>query len=143
MTASTGPSQGRLAAQLPAFAVVGLIGYFVDAGVTYLGAKYFGLSPEVARPPGFIIATIVNFLLNRAFTFRGSRARLLRAFVRYCGVASVGLAVNYLVYSLCVLLAPRFGIPVMPAMLPVFIAAGVGVSMVVTFIGFRSFAFRP
>jgi putative flippase GtrA len=136
------PARGRLAAQLPAFAVVGFVGFIVDAGVTYLGARYLGLSPVVARPPGAIIATIVNFFLNRAITFRHSKAPLLGAFFRYCGVASLGLVVNYAVYSACVLLAPRVGLPVTPAMLPIYVVAGVSVSMVVTFLGFRSFAFR-
>ncbi len=136
------PRRGRIVEQVPAFAVVGLIGYFVDAGVTYAGARYFGLSPELARPPGFIVATIVNFLLNRAITFRHSRAPFLRAFVRYWVIASAGLAVNYAVYSVCVQLAPRFGIGVTPAILPLFIAVGTGVAMIVTFLGFRFFAFR-
>ena len=57
-------------------------------------------------------------------------------------VASAGLAVNYAVYSACVLLAPRFGFDVTPAILPLFVAAGVGAAMVLTFVGFRSFAFR-
>ena len=136
------PARGRLAHQIPAFAVIGVIGYFVDAGITFVCAKYLGLPPEVARPPGFIIATIVNFLLNRTVTFRHSPAPLLRAFFRYCGVASAGLAVNYAVYSACVILAPRLGIPVTPAILPLFIAIGSGVAMILTFVGFRSFAFR-
>jgi putative flippase GtrA len=136
------PQPDRLIAQIPAFAVIGTVGFFVDAGVTYAGAQYLGLSPELARPPGFVIATIVNFLLNRAVTFRHSRAPLVRAFLRYCAVASLGLAVNYAVYSACVQLSPRFGIPVTPAILPVFVAVGVGVSMVLTFLGFRVFAFR-
>ena len=100
------------------------------------------MPPELACPPGFIIATIVNFVLNRRITFRHSRAPVLRAFFRYCGVASAGLAVNYAVYSVCVILAPRLGIAVTPVMLPLFVAAGTGVAMVLTFIGFRSFAFR-
>ena len=103
------PREGRIAAQIPSFAVIGLVGYVVDAAITYAGAKYLGLSPELARPPGFVVATVVNFLLNRAITFRHSQAPLVRAFVRYCAVASAGLAVNYAVYSACVLLAPRFG----------------------------------
>src|ERR1700689_416168 len=90
-----GPSQGRIAEQIPAFAAIGVIGYFVDATITYVCAKYLGLSPELARPPGFLVATIVNFALNRSITFRHSRAPHFRAFVRYCGVAAVGLAVNY------------------------------------------------
>ena len=136
-------AHGRIAEQVPAFAAIGLLGYFVDAGITFVAAKYGGLSPELARPPGFLIATIVNFALNRAITFRHSRAPLVRAFLRYCGVASVGLAVNYAVYSACVLLAPRVGIAVTPAILPLFVAAGSGAAMVLTFIGFRFFAFRP
>ncbi|MGB7975581.1 MAG: GtrA family protein [Roseiarcus sp.] len=138
-----GSAQGRIAAQIPAFAAIGFFGYLVDAGITYGCAKYLGLSPELARPPGFIIATIVNFTLNRSITFHHSRAPLFRAFLRYCGVASLGLAVNYAVYSACVLLAPRAGFAVTPAILPLFVAAGSGAAMVLTFLGFRFFAFRP
>jgi putative flippase GtrA len=139
---SAAPAHGRIAAQVPAFAAIGVIGYLVDAGITFVGAKYIGLPPELARVPGFVIATIVNFALNRAITFRHSRAPFFRAFIRYWGVASVGLAVNYAVYSACVLFAPRLGIAVTPAILPLFVAAGTGVAMVFTFIGFRHFAFR-
>ena len=67
----------------------------------------------------------------------------MRAFLRYWLVASAGLAVNFAVYSACVFLAPRFGVAVKPGILPLFVAAGVAVSMIVTFAGFRVFAFRP
>ena len=140
---SVGPAPGRIAAQVPAFAAIGLLGYFVDATITYVCAKYLGLSPELARPPGFLVATVVNFALNRSIPFRHSHAPLFRAFIRYCGVAAVGLAVNYSVYSVCVVLAPRVGIVVTPAILPLFVAAGSGAAMVLTFVGFRFFAFRP
>ena len=125
------------------FAVIGVFGYFVDAGITYFCAKYLGMSPVLARPPGFIVATIVNFGFNRAITFRHSQAPLAQAFVRYCLVASAGLAVNYAVYSACVLLAPHVGVAVTPAILPLFVAAGSGAAMILTFVGFRLFAFRP
>ena len=138
-----GSAHGRIVVQIPAFAAIGFFGYLVDATITYVCARYLGLSPELARPPGFIIATLVNFTLNRSITFRHSRAPLFRAFLRYCGVASVGLVVNYSVYSACVLLAPRAGVAVTPAILPLFVAAGSGAAMVLTFVGFRFFAFRP
>jgi putative flippase GtrA len=137
-----GPTSGRIAKQVPTFAAIGFLGYLIDATITYVCARYLGMSPEFARPPGFIIATIVNFTLNRSITFRHARAPLFRAFLRYCGVASVGLAVNYAVYSVCVALAPRIGIGVTPAILPLFVAAGSGAAMVLTFVGFRFFAFR-
>jgi putative flippase GtrA len=136
-------AHGRIAQQVPTFAAIGVMGFFVDATITFVCAKYLALSPELARPPGFIVATIFNFALNRSITFRHSRAHIFRAFWRYCGVASVGLAVNYAVYSACVALAPMAGIAVTPAILPLFVAAGSGVAMAVTFVGFRFFAFRP
>jgi putative flippase GtrA len=126
-------AHGRIAEQVPAFAAIGVAGYVVDAGITFLCAGYLGLSPELARPPGFIIATIVNFLLNRSITFRHARSPLAASFVRYCLVA----------YSACVAFAPIAGIPVVPAILPLFVAVGTGFSMVFTFVGFRFFAFRP
>ena len=132
----------RLERQIPSFAIVGLIGYVVDSAITYFDAKYLGLSPELARPPGFVVATIVNFALNRAFTFRDADAPLVRAFLRYCLVATVGLAVNYGVYSACVFAWPLAGLKVTPGILPLFVAAGSGAAMVVTFVGFRWFAFR-
>ena len=135
-------ARSRIAEQVPTFAAIGLMGYFVDATITYVCAKYFGLSPELARPPGFIVATMVNFALNRAITFRHSRAPAIRSFVRYFLVASVGMAVNYAVYLACVALAPIAGIAVTPAILPLFVAAGSGVAMSFTFVGFRFFAFR-
>ena len=139
--ASAAPSK-RIRSQLPAFAAIGVVGYLVDSAITYLCARYLGLSPELARPPGFITATVINFLLNSAITFRHSGAPLERAFVRYFFVASAGLAINYAVYSACVFFAPRAGIAVTPAILPLFIAMGAGVAMVATFVGFRHFAFR-
>ena len=137
------PARNRPASQMASFAAVGLMGYVVDSAITYAGAKYLGLSPELARPPGFIVATIVNFVLNRAITFRHAGAPLMRAFLRYWLVASAGLGINFAVYSACVVLAPRFGVAVTPASLPLFVAAGVAVSMIVTFVGFRFFVFRP
>ena len=136
-------AHGRLAQQIPAFAAIGITGYVVDAGITFACARYLGLSPELARPPGFIVATIVNFVLNRSITFRHARAPLTGSFVRYWLVASVGLAINYAVYSACVALAPVAGIAVTPAILPLFVAAGSGAAMALTFVGFRFFAFRP
>lgn len=136
-------AHGRIAEQIPAFAAIGVIGYVVDAGITFVCARYLGLSPELARPPGFIVATIVNFNLNRFITFRHARAPLASSFVRYWLVASIGLAVNYAVYSACVALAPIAGIVVTPAILPLFVAAGSGAAMALTFVGFRFFAFRP
>ena len=92
--------------------------------------------------PGFIIATIANFALNRAFTFAHSTEPLLAAFVRYVMVCAVGLAVNYAAYAAGLAAYEFAGHAVTPAVLPVFVAFGSGIAMFFTYFGFRLFAFR-
>jgi putative flippase GtrA len=128
--------------QVPAFAAVGAFGFVVDSSLTYFFVRALHLDPLVARLPAFAIATVVNFALNRALTFAASRAPLLGAFVRYCMVCGVGLAVNWSAYALALAAAGWLGLPTPPATLPVFIAFGTGVAMFATFFGFKLFAFR-
>jgi putative flippase GtrA len=128
--------------QIPYFVAIGALGYVVDAGVTYLLARKFGIDPFLARPPAFALATLLNFALNRSLTFAGSKSSLLPAFVRYVMVCAAGLAVNYSVYAFCIVMAPLAGLSATPQMLPLFVACGSGVAMFVTFFGFRFFAFR-
>ena len=128
--------------QIPSFVAIGAFGYFVDASVTYLLARKFGVDPFLARPPAFALATVLNFALNRGLTFASTKSPLLSAFVRYVVVCSAGLIVNYSVYALCIATAPFAGFPATPTLLPLFVACGSGVAMFVTFFGFRLFAFR-
>ena len=108
------PSHGRIAEQVPAFVVIGIIGFLVDAAVTYLGAKYAGLSPELARPPGFIIATIVNFALNRWITFRHARSRLASSSRVTCWSRRQGLRSTTPSIRPAFLLPPAPGLPSRP-----------------------------
>jgi putative flippase GtrA len=132
----------QLKHQIPSFVAVGLFGFFVDAGVTYALARGFGVPPALARPPAFVIATVLNFALNRTLTFRTMQAPLVRAFTRYVVVSAVGLAVNYAVFLACIAISPLVGLAVTPAVLPLFVACGSGAAMCLTFVGFRFFAFR-
>jgi len=128
--------------QIPFFVAIGALGYVVDASVTYLLAQRFGIDAFLARPPAFALATALNFALNRTLTFADSKSSLLPAFVRYVMVCAAGLAVNYSVYAVCIVMAPLAGLSATPQMLPLFVACGSGVAMFVTFFGFRFFAFR-
>ena len=143
MTAIEAPLRTHaLRRQVPAFALVGAFGFVVDSGLTYLFVGLLGLDPLVARLPAFGIATVVNFALNRALTFAGTRTPLLVAFVRYCMVCGAGLAVNWSAFALALAAAGWLGLPTPDYTLPVFIAFGTGVAMFVTFFGFKLFAFR-
>jgi putative flippase GtrA len=128
--------------QIPAFIVVGSIGFCVDAGLTVLIAKGLGLSPFLARPPAVVAATIATFLLNRAFTFRGRRDHWMSAFLRYCLVAASGQALNYAVYAVALMAIGAFGVAQTSAVIAFSVACGAGAAMFLTFAGFRFFAFK-
>jgi putative flippase GtrA len=134
-------ARGALARQIPAFLIIGGVGFCVDAAITIVLVQ-FGVSPFLARAPAFVVATLVNFNLNRAFTFHSSAAPWLTALVRYFLVCLVGLAVNYAIYATCLELAPFFGVQTSPATLILFVACGTAVATLLTFVGFRSYAFR-
>jgi putative flippase GtrA len=139
-TQTSAPKPHPLGA-VPMFAIVGFTGFILDSGVT-AGLQGLGLAFAFARPPGVVLATVLNFLLNRRFTFQATHLPIWPAFARYVGVASLGLAVNYLTSLVAERLATWLGLASTPFTAPIFVALGVGAAMVLTFHGFRHFAFR-
>jgi putative flippase GtrA len=135
-------SRDALARQIPAFLIIGALGFCLDAAITVFLVRWFAVPPLLARPPAFVVVTLVNFVLNRAFTFRSAGAPWLGALGRYVLVCLAGLAVNYAVYAALLALAPSFGVAISPAILTLFVACGTGAATLLTFAGFRSFAFR-
>jgi putative flippase GtrA len=131
-----------LVRQIPTFVLVGAIGFCVDAGLTVLLAKGLGFSPLLARPPAVVAATISNFLLNRAFTFRGGGGDWLSAFLRYCLVVASGQALNFAVYAVALTAIGALGFGQGSIVIAFSIACGVGAAMFLTFAGFRFFAFK-
>jgi putative flippase GtrA len=118
------------------------MGFVIDAALTFVFAQWLGAPALLARPPAFAIATVINFLANRHFTFRAADAPLLSALARYVLVCAGGAAVNYAVYALCLNIAPLAGVAVTPKILPLFVGCGSLAAMMLTFMGFRFFAFR-
>jgi putative flippase GtrA len=135
-------TRGALAHQIPAFLAIGALGFCLDAGLTVAFVRWFGVSPLLARLPAFALVTLVNFALNRAFTFRSTGTPWLAALGRYILVCLAGTAVNYAVYAICLAVAASAGVVISPALLTLFVACGTGAAALITFVGFRSFAFR-
>jgi len=135
-------ARDSLARQVPAFLVVGALGFCVDAGLTVLIASGLGVSPFFARPPAVIAATIATFLLNRAFTFRGGRGRWPSELLRYVMVAGSGQALNYAVYAGALMAIGALGLAQSPTLIAFCVACGSGAAMFLTFAGFRFFAFK-
>ncbi|MEO0551239.1 MAG: GtrA family protein [Pseudomonadota bacterium] len=116
------------------FAIIGGLGYIVDAGLT-VTLIHSDLNPFAARLIAIPVAMLVCWRLNRALTFGASGTSQKSEGARYALVAGVAAIVNYAVYSLIIL-----GFPGVLA--PLAVAAATVVSMLVSFTGFQSFAFR-
>lgn len=92
--------------QLLKFAVVGTVGFGVDAGVLMVGLRGLGWGPYGARLLSFVAAVTVTWWLNRRFTFAVQQAPTQAEWLRYAGLMLLGGAVNYGVYALLVATLP-------------------------------------
>ena len=131
-----------LARQIPAFLIIGALGFCLDEAITITLVKGLGVSPLLARPPSFAIVTLINFVLNRLFTFGAGEASWPLALARYVLVCLGGLVVNYAIYAGCLALADASGWALSSPLLTMFVAAGTGAATIVTFAGFRNYAFK-
>ena len=63
------------------FCVVGGSGVFVDFGVTYLCKEWLKLNTS-------------NYILNRIWTFQNENPDITGQYLRFLGIAAVGLVIN-------------------------------------------------
>lgn len=76
------------------FCVVGGSGVFVDFGVTYLCKEWLRMNKYVANSLGFLCASTTNYILNRIWTFGNKDPHIAVQYLRFLGIAAVGLAIN-------------------------------------------------
>jgi putative flippase GtrA len=106
----------------------GLTAFAVDLAITWVLVAV-GLDPFSARIVGLVIATAVNWLLQRRITFNVPHPPHLAEFVRFFVVASGGNAATLVIYALLLL------VPEMPLVVAVCLSSAVG--GLVAYIGFR------
>lgn len=117
------------------FAVVGGIGFVVDAGTTE-GLVFAGASPLEARVVAIAAAILTTFLLNRTMTFRSDRrgAAAVGEGGRYLVVALAVAAVNYAIYAALVI--------AFPGLRPVFaVVVATGFATVLSYLGYSRLVF--
>ena len=120
------------------FAVVGVVGFVVDAGVLQALITLAGWGPIGARAVAIPVAVFATWLLNRTITFAASHTGpALRSLVRYATVSAAGASVNFAVYTVLV-----FASRAMAALPMVPLAIASIVALVVNYLGSKHFAFR-
>ena len=80
------------------FCVVGGSGVFVDFGVTYLCKEWLKLNKYVANSLGFLCASTSNYILNRIWTFQNENPDITGQYLRFLGIAAVGLVINVVTF---------------------------------------------
>jgi putative flippase GtrA len=85
------------------FAIVGAVGFAVDAGLLALGVYVFGAPPIPTRSFSVFVSVIVTWALNRIWTFDARRQE--SAWIelgRYLGSRAVGAACNVGIFAAAV-----------------------------------------
>lgn len=121
------------------FAIGGVIGFVVDAGVVQALVGLAHWNAYVARLVSFLAAATVTWWWNRRHTFAGrSSGRSAHSeWLHWLVLMSVGAVVNYGVFAACLML-----FPVLHRWPAVAVAAGSAVAALVNFTTARGVLFR-
>jgi putative flippase GtrA len=121
----------------PAFVVVGAVGFVVDASILATLVHGYQWGDYTARLVSFAFAVTVTWLLNRSYVFTSTRTHNRRSeYTRYLTVQGMGMAINFLVYSLCI--ASNQLMDKWPVLA---LAVGSAVALIFNYAGARVFVF--
>lgn len=97
----------RLRHQVALFAVGGVLGFAIDAGIVEALVKVADWDPYLARLLSFVAAASATWWWNRNVTFAHRRRhRTASEWLRWMAVMSTGAALNYGLYALLLALLP-------------------------------------
>ncbi|MEO7432618.1 MAG: GtrA family protein [Dokdonella sp.] len=124
--------------QILLFAVVGVAGFVVDAGVVQLLVREFAVNPYAARIVSFLAAATTTWSFNRRYTFAGHSSGSRRAeLLRYLAAMVLGFGLNYGTYAACLVFWPL--VHQWPA---IGVAAGSVAGAIVNFVMSKYWIFR-
>ena len=118
------------------FVAAGVSALAVDIAVLAILTEQLGWPPLLARVPAIGLAMVVSWWINRTVTFAVQSRPTLLEFGKFAAVSWISVAVNYAVFAALLMVFPK--------LLPSFaVVAACGVSMFVSYAGFRFGVFRP
>jgi putative flippase GtrA len=110
------------------FALVGVIGFLVDASVVAVLVPLLGVGPYQARLCSYLFAVTTTWWLNRQFTFESSSPPV-REFLAFLITNALGATINLLVYA--AIIAWRGATGLIPV---IAVAAGSLAGLVINFV---------
>jgi putative flippase GtrA len=120
------------------FALIGTLGFLVDATALQAFLNIAGLDLYSGRVGSFLIAVTFTWAMNRRFTFQSFDPRMLREWGRFLAANALGAVANLGVYAVLVA-----GVNMVAAHPVLGVAAGSVAGLAVNFAGSRYFVFRP
>jgi putative flippase GtrA len=83
------------------FGIVGFLGFVIDFGLTFVFKEKLKMNKFMANAMGFLISAVVNFTVNRIWTFENHNPDLAMQFGKFMAIASVALMLNsFIIYIL-------------------------------------------
>lgn len=123
--------------RLPGFAVVGAIGFLIDASILTLLMTGVGLDHYTARAISFTVAVTSTWYMNRRWVFDRQSVKMSgREYATYVIVQIVGAMINLLVFVAAIeFIESLRNIPVIP------LAMGAGVALLFNYGASSRFVF--
>ena len=115
-SASPALARGVSLRTIGSFALIGGIGFLIEAVLLSVLTKFGGWTPWQARVPSFLTAVLVTWALNRRLTFRGRQMqRSSTEAALYVGIQTCGALINLAVFGVVLHFVPRLvAQPVIP-----------------------------
>ena len=89
----------QLVKQILGFGIVGVVAFLIDYGIMNILYTKLGCTLLIANTFGFIISTIVNYILSKKHVFD---MKTSNAFVKFTVLSVLGLMINNLTMVLCI-----------------------------------------
>lgn len=121
--------------QFVRFAMVGVIGTFVNIFILYLLTEYYNIYYMVSAFFGFIVAATINFILNKIWTFGESlKTNLTQKYAQFFIVSLIALTVNIIFLYI---FTEYFKVYYIVSQI-----IAIGLSLIINFIGNKIWTFR-
>jgi putative flippase GtrA len=93
-------SSRRAVEEFARFAVIGVVGFIVDASTLKLLVAFAHMDLYTGRLLSYLAAATGNWMLNRRFTFKAARDEApFKQWLKYLGANGVGFVVSYSTYA--------------------------------------------